>query len=98
MYCSEISKAFVKINSRRLLRKLRARGLPGTIVLAIQYWMHERRTCVAVGGKFSSDIRIHNMVHKGTVLGLPMWNIYSADAAMVINLHGFMEIVCLLRT
>ena len=32
------------------------------------------------------------MVYKGTVLGPPLWNIYYADAAIALNMNGFLEI------
>ena len=93
VYCSDVSGAFDKVNSRRLLRKLRARGVPDAILMVIQSWLYERRARVAVGGKFSKDMKIQNMVYQGTVLGPPLWNIYYADAAMAVNIIGFLEIV-----
>ena len=33
------------------------------------------------------------MVYQGTVLGPPLWNIYYADAAIAVKVHGFLEIV-----
>ena len=92
-YCSDVSGAFDKVNSRRLLRKLRARGVPTEILLFIQSWLYERKARVAVGGQFSRDMNICNMVYQGTVLGPPLWNVYYADAALAVNLIGFLEIV-----
>ena len=93
VYCSDVSGAFDKVNSRRLLRKLRARGVPMEILLVIQSWLYERKARVAVGGKFSKDMCIQNMVYQGTVLGPPLWNVYYADAAVAVNMIGFLEIV-----
>ena len=93
VYCSDVSGAFDNVNSRRLLRKLCARGVPMEMLLVIQSWLYERKARVAVGGKFSRNMNIHNMVYQGTVLGPPLWNVYYADAAIVVNLLGFMEIV-----
>ena len=93
MYCSDVSGAFDKVNSRRLLRKLRARGVSDEILLVVQSWLYERRARVAVGGKFSRDMKIHNMVYQRTVLGPPLWNIYYADAAFAVNVHDFLEII-----
>ena len=90
VYCSDVSGAFDKVNSRRLLRKLRARGVPDAILMVIQSWLYERRARVAVGGKFSKEMKIQNMVYQGTVLGPPLWNIYYADAAMAVNIIGFL--------
>ena len=63
------------------------------ILLAIQSWLYERKAWVAVGGQFSRDMNISNMVYQGTVLGPPLWNVYYADAALAVNLIGFLEIV-----
>ena len=93
VYCSDVSRAFDKVNSRRLLRKLGARGIPDALLPVIQSWLNECRTPVAVGGKFSREMKIQNMVYQGTVLGPPLWNIYFADAALAVNLHGFLEII-----
>ena len=72
VYCSDVSGAFDKVNSRRLLRKLRARGVPMEILLVIQSWLYERKARVAVGGEFSKDMSFQNMVYQGTVLGPPL--------------------------
>ena len=93
VYCSDVSGAFDKVNSRRRLQKLRARGVPDAILLVIQSWLYERRARVAVGGKFSRDMKIGNMVYQGTVLGPPLWNIYYADAATAVKVHRFLEII-----
>ena len=93
IYCSDVSGAFDKVNSRGLLPKLRARGFPDAVLLVIQSWLYERRARVAVSGKCSRGMMIHNMVYQGTVLGPPLWNIYYADAAVAVNLHGFLEII-----
>ena len=93
VYCSDVSGAFDKVNSRRLLRKLRARGVSDEILLVVQSWLYERRARVAVGGKFSRDMKILNMVYQGTVLGPPLWNIYYADAALAVKVHDFLEII-----
>ena len=93
VYCSDVCGAFDKVNSRRLLRKLRARGVPDAILLVIQSWLYERRARVAVGGKFSKDMQIRNVVYQGIVLGPPLWNIYYADASIAVNMHEFLEIV-----
>ena len=93
VYCSDVSGAFDKVNSRRLLCKLRARGVPMQILVVLQSWMKERKARVAVGGKFSRDMNINNMVYQGTVLGPPLWNVFYADAAVAVNMLEFLEIV-----
>ena len=66
---------------------------PDAMLLVIQSWLYQCRARVAVGGKFSRDMKTLNMVYQGTVLGPPLWNIYYADAAIAVKLHGFLEIV-----
>ena len=46
-----------------------------------------------MGGKFSGDMKNHNMVYQRTRLGPPVWNIGYADAALTVKLHGFLEVV-----
>ena len=93
VYCSDVSGAFDKVNSRRLIQKLRARGVPDQILSVIDSWLSDRKARVAVGGKFSRDMRISNMVYQGTVLGPPLWNAFYSDAAIAVNLYGFLEII-----
>ena len=93
VHCSDVSGALDKVNSRRLLCKLRARGVPTQILLVLQSWMHERKARVAVGGKFSRDMNTNNMVYQGTVLGPPLWNVFYADAALAVNMIGFLKLV-----
>jgi len=63
------------------------------ILVVLQSWMKERKARVAVGGKFSRDMNINNMVYQGTVLGPPLWNVFYADAAVAVNSVEFLEIV-----
>ena len=93
VYCSDVPGAFDNVNSRRLVRKLRAKGVPEEILAVLQSWLAARTAKVAVGGKFSSDMRISDMVYQGTVLGLPLWNIFYEDAADAVHLHDFLEVV-----
>ena len=93
IYCSHVSGAFDNVNSMRLLCKLRSRCVPDTILLMIQSWLYERNARVAISCKFSMDMKIKNIVYKGTILGPPLWNIHYGDAALAVNLHGFLEIV-----
>ena len=48
---------------------------------------------MAVGGQFSRDIVIREMVYQGAVLGPTLWNVFREEAAMAIRVHEFYEIV-----
>ena len=93
VYCSDVSGAFDKVNSRRLVRKLRAKGVPEEILAVLQSWLAARTARVSVGGKFSRDTGISDMVYQGTVLGRLLWNIFYEDVADAVHLHDFLEIV-----
>ena len=71
VYCSDVFGAFDNGNSQRLTQKLRARGVPNEILVVIESWLSEPKSRVAVGGKFSWDMQISNMVYQGTALGPP---------------------------
>ena len=81
------------MNSKRLLRKLRVRGVPMKILLLIQSWLYERKARVPIGGKFSKGMNIHNMVYQSTVVRPLLKNVYYAHVAMAANKIGFLEIV-----
>ena len=45
-----------------------------------------------MGSNFFRDMKIHNMIYQGNVFGPTLWNIFFADAAMAVKVHGFPEI------
>ena len=56
-------------------------------------WLSARKANVAVGGKFSRDMVLRDMVYQGIVLGPPLWNLFFEDAAIAIRFNEFCEIV-----
>ena len=48
---------------------------------------------VVVGGEKSGITELTNSVFQGTVLGLPLWNMFYADAALATQLLRFVEVV-----
>ena len=93
VYCSDVSGAFDKVNARRLLRKLKAKGVPEDILRVLKSWLAARKARVAVGGKYSRDMDMQDMVYQGTVLGPPLWNVFYADAATAVHVYEFLEII-----
>ena len=93
VYCSDVSGAFDKVNSRRLLMKLHANGVPMDIQTVLNSWLPARKARVAVGVHFSWDIVIRDMVHQDTVLGLPVWNVFYEDATLTVRLHEFNDML-----
>ena len=91
--CSDVSSAFDKVRSERLLDKLKAIGICPTYIRVIQSWLQERRAKVVVGGACSSDLQMINMIFQGTVLGPMLWNCFYADTSVAVRSVGFEEIV-----
>ena len=77
IYCADVAGAFDKVDSARLLCKFRSVGVPVALVAIIQDWLSSRVARVTVSGFHSRDILMSNMVFQGTVLGPPLWNIFT---------------------
>jgi hypothetical protein len=91
--CADVSGAFDKVRSERLLKKLTAQGICPTYVRVIESWLQERIAKVVVGGACSTDLRMVNMIFQGTVLGPMLWNCFYADAHVAVRSVDFEEIV-----
>ena len=93
VYLSDVSGAFDRVDSKRLMAKLRAKGVNTKLLRLIESWLRERRAKVIVGGEFSKEFALLNMVFQGTVLGPSLWNAFFEDARNPINAQRFIEIV-----
>ena len=93
IYCSDVSGAFDRVCSSRLLAKLRARGVHQKLIDIIASWLQTRSAAVIVGGQRSTSFDIKNMVYQGTVLGPTLWNMFFADACDAIREYLFEEVV-----
>ena len=93
IYCSDVSGAFDRVSSHRLLDKLRHKGLHGKFVLLIQSWLHDRNAVVVVDGSFSAPHSLRDAVYQGTVWGPPLWNCMYEDGRSSVNAIGFSETV-----
>lgn len=69
VYCSDVSGAFDKVHKDRLVKKLRAKGVPESWVRLFASWLRERPAHVVVGGCKSQALQLKNMVFQSTVWG-----------------------------
>ena len=69
VYLSDISGAFDKVETKRLLAKLRAAGLNDTFLAFFDDYLASRAALVLVGGESSAELELKNTVFQGTVLG-----------------------------
>ena len=93
LYCSDVAGAFDRVNSERLLAKLRAKGVHEQLLRVISSWLGARRAHVCVEGVLSEPFLLSNMVFQGTVWGPSLWNSYYADAGKAVELNGFLGTV-----
>ena len=93
LYMSDVSGAFDRVSSGRLLAKLRAQGMPQDLLSIIASWLRKREAQVVVGGVQSTTITLENQVFQGTVWGPSLWNTFYADSSDAIRKCSFEEIV-----
>ena len=93
VYCSDVAGAFDRVRLERLVEKLHAKGIHPKLIKLLESWLQERRARVIVGGCYSDEMFLNNMVFQGTVLGPLLWLIFFADAASAIINSLFKEII-----
>ena len=93
MYMSDVSAAFDRVFTRRLVAKLSARGMPHNLLKLMTSWLKTRWAHVLVGGARAQRIDLDNMVFQGTVWGPILWNVFHPDASSALHTTGFDEIV-----
>ena len=91
LYCSDVSGAFDKVRSDRLVEKLEHLGVRGKLLTLLTSWLENRDAVVTVDGFCSEKAVLCNMVYQGTVLGPPLWNVYFADARLSVLRSGFKD-------
>src|SRR6218665_302265 len=69
LVCLDFAKAFDEVHHKRLIRKMQACGVQGSILQWITKWLTNRRQRVRIRGKDSNWINITSGVPKGSVLG-----------------------------
>jgi len=93
VYCSDVSGAFDRVCLQKLVVKLRKKGLHPDLVAVLASWLRQRFAFVVVGGTFSKEMSLMNMVFQGTVTGPTLWNLFFEDARHAINEWFFTEVV-----
>ena len=93
VYLSDVSGAFDKVDSNRLIQKLERKGLGFKMTRVIRSWLQRRRATVVVSGQKSRCLLLQNQVFQGTVFGPPLWNQFFSDAAVPLNRSGYTEVV-----
>ena len=81
--------AFDKVSRRRLVHKLRAKGLHHIVLDVLRSWLRPRTAHVVIDGATSDAMTLEDMVFQGTLWGPPLWNVFFEDTRIPINACGF---------
>ena len=93
LYASDVSGAFDKVSSSLLIAKLESFGIHDKMLKVIGSWLRERPAYVVVGGKFSKEITLRNMVFQGTVWGPYLWNAFFGDSVCALQFTEFSVVI-----
>ena len=92
VYCSDVSGAFDRVSTERLVAKLQNKRIHPSIIAVITSWLR-RTSRVVVAVAFSDEMALKNMVFQGTVKGPMLWNLFFEDARHAINEWWFQEVM-----
>ena len=90
-FLSDISGAFDRVDSEKLLYKMRRIGVCEDFLAFFRDYLRPRRAHVGVNGATSYEFVLENMVFQGTVFGPGLWNIFFADVQGAAECGGFRE-------
>ena len=93
VYCSDVSGAFDRVDTPRMVAKLQSQGVHPKLVSVFTSWLQQRAAFLVVEGSHSEALQLADMVYQGTVFGPTFWNLFYADASRAIRKTGFAELV-----
>jgi hypothetical protein len=82
----DFAKAFDKVPHRRLMVKVRAKGIDGKVSRWLEEWLQGRTQTVVVNGEESEESKVESGVPQGTIMGPPLFTIFIDDIDDFIRL------------
>ena len=86
----DFQKAFDKVPHKRLLLKLEAAGIRGSIYKFICDFLSDRSCRFNVNGKLSTKSAVKSGIPQGSILGLLLFIIFTNDLSSDIKNHCMM--------
>ena len=84
-FFSDISGAFDRVSSQRLLQKLEIAGVSGDLLAFFISYLSPRSSQVVVNGKHSQSRNLQNTIFQGSVLGPLLWNLFFSDVSVAVR-------------
>lgn len=81
----DASKAFDRVNHRKLFDKLKRRGVPQYIVRILSYWYAHQSMQVKWGSSISAPFGVSNGVRQGGILSPILFNLYVDDLSIQLR-------------
>ena len=84
----DASKAFDRVNHKKLFFKLTKSGVPGFLTRILGYWYSHQTMRVKWGNVTSAPFLVTNGVRQGGILSPFLFNVYMNDLSMSLNRCG----------